>query len=151
MRRRRGNVRQVKRGIEGMIMGRRGKSTAALLMLLLVAIVSGGGYFGRHADASAAQKKISGKQRARAKVLYANDCARCHGSDGRGETMMGRAYAAPNFTDAGWWKKERPTDKRLTASIRDGRGEHRMPAFGEQLSKSDIAALAAFVRTFRGK
>ncbi|HYG09442.1 MAG TPA: c-type cytochrome [Pyrinomonadaceae bacterium] len=133
-------------------MGRRGKSTAALLMLLLVAIVSGGGHFGRHAvGAPAAQKKMSSKQRARAKVLYANNCARCHGSDGRGETMMGRAYAAPNFTDAGWWKKERPTVQRLTTSIREGRGQHRMPAFGEQLSKSEIAALAALVRTFKGK
>jgi cytochrome c oxidase cbb3-type subunit 3 len=118
-------------------------------LLLLVGIISGGGYFGDRADASAAQKKLTGKQLARAKVLYADNCARCHGSDGRGQTLMGRAFAAPNLTDAAWWKKTRPTDKRLHASIRDGRGQ--MPAFRPQLSKSDIAALAAFVRTFSGK
>ncbi|HEV2882457.1 MAG TPA: c-type cytochrome [Pyrinomonadaceae bacterium] len=134
-------------------MGRRFKRAAfALSLLLLPCIVSGGGYFGRLADASAAQKsKLAGKQTASAKVLYADNCARCHGADARGQTAMGRAFAAPNLTDAGWWKKERPSDKRLTASIRDGRGHGRMPAFGQQLSKSDIAALVRLVRTFGGK
>jgi mono/diheme cytochrome c family protein len=62
---------------------------------------------------------------------------------------MGRAVAAPDLTDAGWWKKTRPTDKRLTASIRDGRGH--MPPFKRQLSKSEIAALVRLVRSFEGK
>jgi mono/diheme cytochrome c family protein len=64
---------------------------------------------------------------------------------------LGRASAVPNLTDAAWWKKERPTDKRLTASIRDGRNRKRMPAFGQQLSKSEIAALVRLVRAFDGK
>ncbi len=131
-------------------MGRRAKR-AALALALLLGMISGGGYFGRLADASAAQSKSAGKQLASAKVLYANNCARCHGADGRGQTAMGRAFAAPNLTDAGWWKKERPSDKRLTTSIRDGRNQNRMPAFGHQLSKAEIAALARLVRTFNGK
>jgi len=134
-----------------MIMGRRVKSTAAVLTLLLVGIVSANSYTGRRAVASATQKKASGRQLARARVLYADNCARCHGSDGRGQTMMGRGLAAPNLTDAGWWKAERPTNKRLTTSIHNGRGDGRMPAFGEQLSKSEIAALVALVRRFNGK
>lgn len=122
-------------------------------MSLLLCVVWGGDSFGRLVSARApiAQKKLTGRQAERAKVLYADNCTRCHGADGRGQTAMGRAFAAPNLTDAAWWKKERPSDRRLAASIRDGRNQQRMPAFGQQLSKSEIAALAAFVRTFNGK
>jgi mono/diheme cytochrome c family protein len=132
-------------------MGRtRGKLTATLLLLFLPGIISGGGVSaGRVANASAAQKKSQGGQTERARVLYAANCARCHGADGSGQTTMGRAFAAPNLTDAAWWKKTRPTDKRLTASVRHGRGQ--MPAFGQQLSKSEIAALVRLVRAFDGK
>ncbi|HEX8634993.1 MAG TPA: cytochrome c [Pyrinomonadaceae bacterium] len=134
-------------------MGRRGKRAAGLtlllLLLLLLGVVSAGGYGGRLAGASAAQKKLTGKQLERAKVLYADNCARCHGADGRAQTAMGRAFAAPNLADAGWWKKTRPDDKRLTASLRHGRG--RMPGFGQQFSAAEINALAAFARTFKGK
>ncbi|HEX9918348.1 MAG TPA: c-type cytochrome, partial [Pyrinomonadaceae bacterium] len=95
-------------------MGRRGKRAGALsALLLLLGVISGGGYFNRLADASTAQSKLTGKERARAKVLYADNCARCHGVDGRGQTAMGRAFAAPNLADAAWWKKERPADRRL--------------------------------------
>ena len=132
-------------------MRRRGKlnASALLLSLLLLGIISGGGGSERSAHASSAQKKLQGRQLEQARVLYANNCARCHGMDGRGQTAMGRAFAAPNLTDAEWWKKTRPTDKRLTASMRHGRGQ--MPAFGQQLSKSEIAALVRFVRAFDGK
>ena len=125
-------------------------------MLLLVGIVSSESYLTRRSRAeagapatNAAQKKLKGNQLARAKVLYANNCALCHGADGRAQTTMGRAIDAPNLADPGWWKKTRPTDKRLTASVRDGRKQ--MPAFGRQLSKSEIAALVVFVRSFDGK
>jgi mono/diheme cytochrome c family protein len=151
-------------------MGRRGKlttaSAASLLVLLLAGMSSGVSYFVRHARAvgattttattattatttGVAQKKLNGKRLAAAQALYESNCARCHGADGRGQTVMGRGFAAPNLTDAGWWKKTRPTDRRLTASLRHGRGL--MPGFGGQLSKSEIAALVAFARTFDGK
>lgn len=138
-------------------MGRRGKS--AIAVLLVVASVSGG-YLGRlvraeeSASATAAtttQKKLSRKQQqlASARVLFIENCARCHGADGRGQTPMGRVFAAKDLTDAGWWKRERVSDKRLAASIRDGRDQ--MPAFGKKLSKEDINALVALVKTFNGK
>jgi mono/diheme cytochrome c family protein len=81
--------------------------------------------------------------------VYTENCARCHGADGRSQTPMGKVFAATNLADANWWKKERVGDKRLTASIRDGRGQ--MPAFGKKLSKEEIAALVAYVKTFQGK
>lgn len=131
-------------------MGRRGKLKATVLTLLLLGVVSGGGNSVWHAGASSMQKKSSGKRaQERAKVLYSYNCALCHGEDGRAQTSMGRTFAAPNLTDAAWWKKTRPTNKRLSDSIRHGRGH--MPAFGRQLSKSEIAALVVFVRTFDGR
>ena len=135
-------------------MGRKGKLTVALL---LVALSLSGNNLGRRARAeagasgAAAQKKLSRRQQqlARAQVLYMENCARCHGADGRGQTPMGRAFAVTNLADANWWKRERVSDRRLTAAIRDGRKE--MPAFGKKLSKEEIAALVAFVKTFNGK
>ena len=138
-------------------MGRRGKS-AVVAVLLVVGICASGTFFGRQervAEASIAsattQKKLSRKaeQLAAAKVLYVANCARCHGVDGQSDTPMGAVYGAPNLTDADWWKQERASDKRLAASIRDGKGG--MPAFGKKLSKEDIAALVRLVKTFKGK
>jgi mono/diheme cytochrome c family protein len=141
-------------------MGRRGK-LAAVAVLMSVGICASGTYLGRQgsAQASAAraagsaatQKKLSRKaqQLAAAKVLYVANCARCHGADGRSQTPMGTVFNAPNLADAAWWKKERAGDKRLHASIRDGRGG--MPAFGKKLSNEEINALVALVKTFKGK
>ncbi|HJR05753.1 MAG TPA: cytochrome c [Pyrinomonadaceae bacterium] len=132
---------------------------AVIAVLLVVGICASGTFIGRQgrvAEASAAvaaatQKKLSRKaeQLAAAKVLYVANCARCHGADGESDTPMGALYGAPNLTDAEWWKKEHASDKRLAASIRDGKGG--MPAFGKKLSKEEIAALVRLVKTFKGK
>ena len=80
-----------------------------------------------------------------AKQVYARSCARCHGADGRGETELGKSYGAPDLTDAAWQRKV--SDKRLIASVTNGR--ENMPAFGKRLSQEEIAALVAYVRTFK--
>lgn len=131
--------------------GKRATSVLALLLVLPVGVISASGHFMRRASASPTQKKLEGQRLERAKVLFMDNCARCHGADGRGQVPMGRVFNAPNLTDPGWWKKERPTDRRLTNSIRHGRNDERMPGFGNQLSRADIAALVAYVRTFNGK
>ena len=135
-------------------MGRRGKLAIAVLFVgVSVSGVCLGRLVRAEASATAAttQKKLSRKQQqlATAKVLFIENCARCHGADGRGDTPMGRVFAATNLTDAGWWKRERVSEKRLAAAIRDGRGQ--MPAFGKKLSKEEINALVALVKTFNGK
>jgi len=136
-------------------MGSRGRLT---IVVMLVGIIWSGVYLGRlvRAEANApptaaAQKKLSRRQQqlAGAKVLYLENCARCHGADGQGKTPMGEVYGATNLADPQWWKKERGGEKRLTASLRDGRGG--MPAFGKKLSREEIVALVAFVKTFNGK
>ncbi|HKP72850.1 MAG TPA: cytochrome c [Pyrinomonadaceae bacterium] len=128
-----------------------GRTWKLSVLLLVLGVLLSGIYFGRvpRAEAGAQKKPTRKQQLAGAKTLYVENCARCHGADGRSQTQMGELYNATDLTDAQWWKKGRPSDKRLAASIRDGLGG--MPAFGKKLSKDEIAALVAFVKTFNGK
>ncbi|WP_352431271.1 c-type cytochrome [Pyrinomonas sp.] len=84
---------------------------------------------------------------ARGKELYLQNCARCHGSDGRGETPLGRRLQASDLTDPEWqWEM---SDRRIAEVITNG--EERMPAFGRKLSAEDVALVVAHVRTLRAK
>jgi mono/diheme cytochrome c family protein len=58
---------------------------------------------------------------------------------------MGEMTEAPNLTDAAW--QARRGNARMIASVTNGRGE--MPAFKRKLSRQDIAAAVAYVRTLR--
>lgn len=80
--------------------------------------------------------------------LFRNNCARCHGVDGRGDTEQGQKYNVPDFTNKDWWRRN-PTFKRsstLTSIVTQGRQE--MPAFGKKLSSAEIKQLANYVRKF---
>lgn len=90
-------------------------------------------------------ESVSPERLERAKTLFAEKCARCHGADGRGKTVTGDMLGVPDFTDENWWKGDR-SDARLTASVTEGRGE--MPPFGRKLTRREIAALVAYVRRF---
>src|SRR6266550_2823137 len=37
--------------------------------------------------------------------LFRNNCARCHGANGAGDTPLGHTYKTPDFTDREWWRK----------------------------------------------
>jgi mono/diheme cytochrome c family protein len=90
-------------------------------------------------------ESVSPERLARAKTLFAEKCARCHGADGRGRTVTGDMLGVPDFTDENWWKGDRG-DARLITSVTEGRDE--MPPFGRKLSRREIAALVAYVRRF---
>lgn len=79
-----------------------------------------------------------------AKSLFKQRCAKCHGLDGRANTVMGENGAAPNFTDRAW--QESVGDKRLTDSINHGR--EAMPSFKNKLSQKQVQALVAYIRQF---
>jgi mono/diheme cytochrome c family protein len=81
--------------------------------------------------------------------LFRNNCARCHGADGRGDTPLGHTYNAPDFTDASWWRKH--SDITSTRSLVGivSRGKSGMPAFGKKLKRSEITALVNYVKRFR--
>jgi cytochrome c oxidase cbb3-type subunit 3 len=81
----------------------------------------------------------------RGRAVYANNCARCHGGDGTSQTTMGRITEAPDMTDAAWQKGK--SVPRMVSSVANGRGE--MPAFKKKLSRQDITAAVAYVRTLK--
>jgi mono/diheme cytochrome c family protein len=83
--------------------------------------------------------------------LFRNNCARCHGADGRGDTPLGHTYNAPDFTDPEWWQKHSniTTSASLISIVSKGKGE--MPAFGKKLSRTEIRRLVGYVRRFKNK
>jgi cbb3-type cytochrome c oxidase subunit III len=80
--------------------------------------------------------------------LYVQNCADCHGLDGRGNTAreMGQAYA--DLTDEAW--KFGGDDTSIANAIREG-SFGLMPGFGEKLSDQQIQALVAYLRVLRQK
>lgn len=88
------------------------------------------------------QKFDAGKADAGAKV-FADNCAACHGADGKGMQAMG----APNLTDAIWlYGGDQAT---LTKTITDGRAGV-MPSWTGKLSEADIRAVALYVHGLGG-
>src|SRR5436309_12808443 len=81
--------------------------------------------------------------------LFRNNCARCHGAEGAGDTPLGHTYNAPDFTDPDWWRKHSDitSTRSLVAIVTRGKGG--MPAFGKKLTRSEIKALVNHVRRFR--
>ncbi len=130
----------------------RGRLKTCVVLFLFVFICSSG-YVGRAtraAEDKAAQQtksKVSSPAE-RGHTLYMQNCARCHGADGRSQTEMGELYGATDLTSARWWKDEHINNRRLTNSITNGK-KGGMPAFGKRLSKADIAALVAYVRKLK--
>ena len=90
-------------------------------------------------------KKSRQSSAERGRAVYANNCARCHGGDGTSQTTMGQMTEAPNLTDAGWQRGK--SSARMIAAVSNGRGQ--MPAFKKKLSRQDIAAAVAYVRTLK--
>jgi cytochrome c553 len=85
-----------------------------------------------------------------AKALYAKDCAKCHGEDGKGETKMGKKLGAKDYTDAKVQAelKDEAAFKAIKEGLKDKDGKTLMkPAEGA--SDEDIKAVVAFMRTFK--
>src|SRR5262249_49835539 len=74
------------------------------------------------------------------KGIFAHNCARCHGLDGRGQTEQGRKYDVPDLVT----EAKRVSSAKIVKTITNGRLD--MPAFGRKLTKKQIAALASYVK-----
>lgn len=57
------------------------------------------------------QEAFSAAQLARAKATFNEKCARCHGANGRGETVLGEMLQPPDFTDEKWSKSNGDDDE----------------------------------------
>lgn len=89
---------------------------------------------GREADQAAVE---------RAAPLFAQQCASCHGAEGKGQQELG----APNLTDAIWLYGGERNDLRQT--IYFGRAGV-MPYWTERLSDEQITALSVYVHSLGG-
>ncbi len=78
--------------------------------------------------------------------LYLANCADCHGTDGRGNTVreMGQPYA--DLTDGQW--KFGGEDSAIANTIREG-SFGLMPGFQEKLSDQQVQALVAWLKVLR--
>ena len=84
-----------------------------------------------------------GADLAAGKKIFADNCAVCHGPEGKGNREVG----APNLTDKIWLYG--PDKQTIMEGLRIGRGNV-MPAWGGRLSEPTIKALTVYVHTFGG-
>lgn len=109
--------------------------TAALTFVLLFAVIA----FAYPVVSSSGEISESP---ASAAELYARNCAKCHGKDGRSKGMKGKLTGARNLADPAW--QDRVSDERIFNSINNGKGK--MPAFGKKLSEAEAESLVQYVR-----
>ena len=84
---------------------------------------------------------------AKARKLYAMDCAMCHGESGDGKGDM--ASDIKNVTDFTSPAMRGRTDGDLFSIIRKGKGE--MPPEGDRAKDDDVWSLVNYVRAFSKK
>ena len=82
-------------------------------------------------------KPVTGNA-ARGKVLYANHCASCHGA--KGEGVRAPALGNPMLLATA-------SDAFLHHTISEGRDSTPMPAFKDSLTKAEINAVTAYIRS----
>ena len=80
-----------------------------------------------------------------ARATFDEQCAKCHGKDGRAKSLHAKHVHARDMTNASW--QNEVTDERLFNSISNGKGK--MPAFGKKLPEDQIDALVRYVRQFK--
>jgi mono/diheme cytochrome c family protein len=121
-----------------------------IFAVLLPFVVLIGGYTWTSArvipqETSVKKASLTAEQLARARTIFNGKCARCHGTDGQGDTVLGNMLEVPDFTKGSWWSEHGNTDE-LVDTIKNGSGD--MPAFGKKLTKPEISLLADYVRHF---
>jgi len=80
---------------------------------------------------------------AEGKVVFEENCAACHGDEGKGDVSVG----APNLADALWlFGGDRAT---LTETVTNARFGV-MPAWGQRLSEADVRSVAVYVHSLGG-
>ncbi len=104
-------------------------------IVLAVILACGSGMVARAADA---------------KENYETSCAKCHGTDGKGDTKMGKKLGAKDYTDPKVQAdlKDDAAFKAIKEGLKDNDGKTLMkPSDG--LSDGDIKALVAYLRSFK--
>jgi mono/diheme cytochrome c family protein len=77
-------------------------------------------------------------------AAWGQQCATCHGPQGRGDGPQGPMFKAPDLSRSDW--QGRVSDDQIASTIRNGKG--RMPKF--ELPDDVVRQLVQKVRSFRG-
>jgi cytochrome c6 len=91
---------------------------------------------------SHAQKSKAGDGEA----IFQQQCAGCHGPDGKAQTDTGKSLHAADLTAA---DAQGRSEAQLAAFIKKGKGK--MPSFDGKLSDDDLQAVAAYIKTLGKK
>lgn len=83
------------------------------------------------------------------KAIYEEQCAKCHGTDGKGDTKMGKKLGAKDYSDPKV-QADLKDDKALK-SVKEGLkdGDKTLMKANEKLSEDDIKAVIAYLRTLK--
>jgi cytochrome c553 len=84
-----------------------------------------------------------------AKALYEKDCKKCHGADGKGDTMMGKKSGCKDYTDAK--VQAALKDDAAIKAIKEGvkKDDKVVMKPSEGLTDDQVKALVAYMRTFK--
>jgi mono/diheme cytochrome c family protein len=83
------------------------------------------------------------------KAVYSDNCAKCHGDDGKGQTKMGQKTGARDYTDAA--VQASFTDAEGVKAVKEGlkKDDKTLMKAYTDLSDDDINAVIAYMRTFK--
>ncbi len=85
-----------------------------------------------------------------AKSIYADNCTKCHGADGKGDTKMGQRLGVKDYSTAAVQDalKDDVAFKSIKEGLKDKDGKTLMKA-ADGIADEDIKALVAYMRTFK--
>jgi mono/diheme cytochrome c family protein len=82
------------------------------------------------------------------KQVYADNCAKCHGEDGKGQTKMGQKLGCKDYST-----EAMPSDedaiKAVKEGLKDKDGKQQMKAFSPGLTDDDIKAAVEVLKGFK--
>jgi mono/diheme cytochrome c family protein len=82
------------------------------------------------------------------KAVYSDNCAKCHGDDGKGATKMGTKLGARDYTDA--TVQASVSDDQAFKSIKEGlKKDDKTLMKPSELGDDDIKASIAYLRTLK--
>jgi mono/diheme cytochrome c family protein len=82
------------------------------------------------------------------KAIYTDNCAKCHGEDGKGQTKMGLKLEARDYTDAK--VQDSVKDDQAFKSIKEGmKKEEKTLMKPSELADDEIKASIAYLRTLK--
>jgi mono/diheme cytochrome c family protein len=79
--------------------------------------------------------------------VYAKNCAKCHGEDGKGKTKMGEKLGCKDYSAEA--VKVEEGIKAVTEGLKDKDGKTQMKAFGESLSADEVKAAVEHLKSFK--